>query len=162
MGFVGQARGLCQDDAFRLLYSCRHCDLGPGCLQFSRCVQEGDGIQRFLQAEAAFCRTRERQHTAHGPNDRVRFMCVSCVFHVCFMRKSPSGCTCLASTLPPSTHHRYHCYSFEGFHQKVKRISKASNYKNVSKRIMKFHCIQFGLIHKLRNAHARRKLSNLC
>ena len=37
------------------------------------------------------------------------------------------------------------CYSFEGFHQKMKRIAEGSNYKNVSDRIIDFWCMQFAL-----------------
>jgi len=38
------------------------------------------------------------------------------------------------------------CYSFEAFHQRVKHIARASNFKNVSKRIMRFWCMQFNLV----------------
>ena len=34
----------------------------------------------------------------------------------------------------------YHCWSFEGFHQRVKQIGDISNFKNVSKRIVHFFC----------------------
>ena len=39
----------------------------------------------------------------------------------------------------------YWTYSFEGFHQRVKQIAKDSNYKNVSKRILRYWSVQFGL-----------------
>lgn len=58
--------------------------------------------------------------------------------------------------------YRYWCYSFEGFHQRVKRIARNSNYRNVSKRILVYWAIQFGLTMSQTTAKERRALSNLC
>ena len=38
----------------------------------------------------------------------------------------------------------YWCFSFEGFHQKVKKIASGGNFKDVQKRIMTTWAIQFG------------------
>jgi len=38
----------------------------------------------------------------------------------------------------------YWCFSFEGFHQRVKRIASGSNFQDVQKRIMTTWAIQFG------------------
>jgi hypothetical protein len=40
----------------------------------------------------------------------------------------------------------YWCYSFEGFHQRIKRISKGSNWKDVCFRIASYWCYQFGIL----------------
>ena len=54
----------------------------------------------------------------------------------------------------------YWCYSYEGMHQRVKRISKNSNWRNVSKRIMRFWCWQFACVMAARG-NERIRLSNL-
>ena len=55
----------------------------------------------------------------------------------------------------------YWCYSFEGFHQRVKRIAKDSNYKNICKRIVEFFCMQVGMQLGSHDANRRQKLSSL-
>ena len=54
------------------------------------------------------------------------------------------------------------CYSFEGFHQRVKRIAEGSNFKNVSKRIIEFFCVQFGMIMHLPHGSERSRIAGLC
>ena len=46
--------------------------LVTGCLCSDGGLQEGEGVQGLLQAEAALCRAREHQHAPHGPHARVR------------------------------------------------------------------------------------------
>ena len=54
----------------------------------------------------------------------------------------------------------YWCYSYEGMHQRVKRIASGSNWRNVSKRIMRFWCNQFRCLMGV--AHdARSRLNNI-
>jgi hypothetical protein len=55
----------------------------------------------------------------------------------------------------------YWCYSYEGFHQRVKHICKNSSFKNVSKRVMRFWSMQFALCMGCRDARERTRLSNL-
>ena len=55
----------------------------------------------------------------------------------------------------------YHCYSYEGFHQRVKHMCEASNYKNVSKRVGRFWGVQFGITHGTKDPAVRTALSNL-
>jgi len=55
----------------------------------------------------------------------------------------------------------YWCYSFEGFHQKIKRISRASNWKNVGKRIVKFWCYQFACLMGTHDEAERSRLSGI-
>ena len=57
--------------------------------------------------------------------------------------------------------HRYWCYAFEGFHQRIKRIAKDSNYRNISKRIVEFFTVQFGLVMN-RDGEERDTLAGLC
>jgi hypothetical protein len=52
------------------------------------------------------------------------------------------------------------CYSYEGLHQRVKRIARNSNFRNVAKRIAKCWSIQFAACMKS-SADERRRLSNL-
>ena len=54
----------------------------------------------------------------------------------------------------------YWCFSYEGMHQRVKRISKNSNWRNVAKRIMRFWCNQFMCMMGSPVAH-RDALNNL-
>ena len=56
----------------------------------------------------------------------------------------------------------YWCYSFEGFHQRVKRILRNCNYRNASNRCLKFWCMQFSRIMAERDPVRRREMSNLC
>jgi len=39
----------------------------------------------------------------------------------------------------------YWCYSFEGFHQKMKRIAEGSNFRNVTERVVDFWRMRFAL-----------------
>ena len=55
----------------------------------------------------------------------------------------------------------YHCWSYEGFHQRVKKIADASNFRNVSKRIVEYFCLQFGCVLGLR-PEERARWVNLC
>ena len=55
----------------------------------------------------------------------------------------------------------YWCYSFEGFHQRVKRIAKDSNYINICKRVVDFYCMQFGVHLGCSDPKRQRKLSTL-
>ena len=57
---------------------------------------------------------------------------------------------------------RYWTYSYEGFHQRVKRIAKASNYKNVSKRIVRYWVAQFALAMHAHDPDERQRISNMC
>ena len=54
----------------------------------------------------------------------------------------------------------YWCYSYEGMHQRVKRIANGSNWRNVSKRIMRFWCNQFMCLIGL-SQNEQRRLNNL-
>lgn len=57
----------------------------------------------------------------------------------------------------------YWCFSFEGFHQRVKHIARLSNFKNVSKRIMRFFCMQFNVIYgHVLDSDERVRLCNMC
>jgi hypothetical protein len=56
----------------------------------------------------------------------------------------------------------YWCYSFEGFHQRVKRIARSSNFFNIAKRVVKFTCMQFGVIFGCRDPKERSRLATLC
>ena len=54
------------------------------------------------------------------------------------------------------------CFSFEAFHQRVKHIAKASNFRNVTKRIMRFWCMQFNVVYgHTHDEKERVRLSNL-
>ena len=55
----------------------------------------------------------------------------------------------------------YWCYSFEGFHQRIKRISRGSNWKNVCWRIVSYWCYQFGIVMGMDDASESNRLSGL-
>ena len=56
----------------------------------------------------------------------------------------------------------YWTYSYEAFHQRVKHISRGSNWRNVAKRIMRYWCFQFMYLNSLRDdTKERARLSNL-
>ena len=54
------------------------------------------------------------------------------------------------------------CFSLEGFHQRVKRISKGSNFRNISKRIVYYWCMQFAVVNGLIDPALRPRWVNLC
>ena len=56
----------------------------------------------------------------------------------------------------------YWCYSFEGLHQRVKRILRSSNFKSCASRIMKFWCHQFSHLMTINDPVDQRNMSNLC
>jgi hypothetical protein len=53
------------------------------------------------------------------------------------------------------------CYSYEGFHQRVKHISKGSNWKNPCRRMMRFWCHQFAFLNSLHDPSERKRLNGL-
>ena len=65
------------------------------------------------------------------------------------------------STLRCGPTREYHCFSYEGMHQRVKRISDASNWRNVSKRIMRFWRNQFMCLMGIGSSEERTRLNNL-
>ena len=56
----------------------------------------------------------------------------------------------------------YWCYSFEGFHQRIKRICRNSNYKYVSGRLVDFWIMQFRICMSIADPAERRRMVNLC
>ena len=56
----------------------------------------------------------------------------------------------------------YWCYSFEGFHQRIKRICKNANLKNISARLVDFWVMQFRFMVSIRDPEVRRCKCALC
>ena len=55
----------------------------------------------------------------------------------------------------------YWCYSYESFHQRVKRISRNSNWKNVAKRCMRYWCHQWAHVASCPDARERSRLTGI-
>ena len=54
------------------------------------------------------------------------------------------------------------CYSYEGFHQKVKRITKGARTGiDPCKRVMKFWCYQFAFLNACSDPSERKRLQGL-
>ena len=53
-------------------------------------------------------------------------------------------------------------WSFEGFHQRVKRIMKSSNYKDVGRRIISFFGMQFAMYSACPDESKKKSMANLC
>ena len=130
-------------------------------LHYTMQLHTGQALQGFLQAQAAFRSPCEHQHTAHGADARVRLKGLACLASLPYQALHTSHLTPRISRL--ASHvihsadcsiHRYWCYSFEGMHQRVKKIAANSNYRNVSKRIVFYHSLQFGLrMYRRRRRH---------
>ena len=55
----------------------------------------------------------------------------------------------------------YWCFSYEGMHKRTKRIAKGSNWRNISKRIMRFFCLQHGVLMGCEDPQERQRLGGL-